>query len=108
MLKKVFKFAGMVVVVGGLVGCASTGEKLASDAQNAAALNPANAACYKEFGALGTVQMNATGASGPLTLTALKMQLQSVVESPACAAPVMAILVELLKLGVPGAAIILP
>lgn len=91
-----------------LTGCAQVGNFTAADAQAAAAINPANAACYAGFQALGEAQGMATDQPGILTLIATKQQLQAVLQNPACSTIELAVLAELLKLGVPGAALVLP
>lgn len=91
-----------------LAGCAQVGAFTAQDAQIAAAINPSNAACYQELGALGSAQANATGPSGVLTIAATKLQLQTIMQSPECLPLTAAVLAEFVKAGIPGAALVVP
>ena len=91
-----------------LAGCAQVGMFTAQDAATAAAINPANAACYQAFGAIGSAQGAATGAGGLLSAVAVKEQINQIMASPPCLPLAAAVLAELVKLGVPGGALIVP
>jgi hypothetical protein len=107
-MRKIIGVLGVLVILSACAGCAQVGVVLANDAKVAAQINPVNGACYTALGDLGTAQANITGKTGVLTIVATKQQLAGVLESPVCATLVTAVLAELLKLGVPGAAFILP
>lgn len=100
--------AAPLLIALAFAGCTQIGAFTAQDAQTAAAINPSNAACYQEFGALGAAQAGTTGNTGVLTIVATKQQLQAIMQSPECLPLTAAVLAELVKAGIPGAALIVP
>ena len=105
-MKRSFFMAGALALA--LSGCAQVGMFTVQDAATAAAINPANAACYQAFGALGQAQGTATGPGGVLTIVATKEQISQIMASPQCLPLTAAVLAELVKLGIPGGALIVP
>jgi hypothetical protein len=79
-----------------LAGCTGISQMTVQDATQAAAINPANAICYQEFGVIGG-QLAGVKSPGLLTTAALYLQLQADVDNPACAPVIASILGLALK-----------
>lgn len=74
---------------------ATIGTFTAADATQAAAIDPANAACYQAIGAIGAAVGVAQG--GILTLVATKMAARNALSSAACAPIEAQVLGDILK-----------
>lgn len=71
-----------------LAGCQAAGQIgsfTASDAQNAAAIDPGDAACYTAIGAIGSALGGGNGDTGILTAVAVKRAGQAALNSASCA-----------------------
>lgn len=80
-----------------LCGCSALGQFTAQDAANAAAIDPAHAACYQAIGAVGTAVGGVTKDTGILTIVATKIAGRTALESAACAPVEAQVLGDLLK-----------
>ncbi len=80
-----------------LAGCAPLGKFTAGDAANAAAIDPAAAACYQALGTVATAVGSATADTGILTVVATQRAGQGALQSPACAPVEASVLGLLLK-----------
>lgn len=89
--------AAAIVALTLLAGCAQLGTFTANDATNAAAIDPAHAACYGAIGAVGSAKAAVTGSDGIMTIVATKLALKSALQSPGCAAIEAEVLATILK-----------
>ena len=78
-----------------VASCSQVGQFTAQDAAQAAKINPANAACYQGFGALGT-SIGATTQPGVFSLVATDLELQALLANPACQPVELAVIAKVL------------